>query len=100
MNLLQTIAPKIAVVAPDGSELWIDPLADTSGGSLWPDGYKVQLRTGDAPADDPKVTTSKAAFVAAQGKRVLSLPGPLGVQVGAWVALAVVAVAVIVTRRK
>lgn len=99
MNLLQTIGPKIAIVAPDGQELWIDPLQDSSGGSLWPDGYKVQLRMGPVP-DRPEVTTSKAAFLAGQGGRVLTLPGPLGVPVGGWLVLAAGAVAWVVMGRK
>lgn len=99
MNLLNTIGPKIAIVAPDGQELWIDPLQDSSGGSLWPDGYKVQLRTGPVPQKD-NVTTSKAVFLAKQGGRVLTLPGPLGVPVAGWLVLAAGAVAWAVMSRR
>lgn len=93
MNALKTLSPKIAVTAPDGRELWIDPLEDT-GTSVLPDGYGVALRFGQAPQGDPKVTTSKAEFLAGQGSRILETRGPLGMTVGVWVAFGVLGLAV------
>ena len=98
MNLLRGISPKIAVVAPDGAELWIDPLEDAQGSIL--NGYKVQLRLGPTPTDDARVTTSKAAFALGQGGRLLGSPGPLGLPVGVWVAGAALALAWGLTRGK
>lgn len=93
MNALKTLSPKIAITAPDGRELWIDPLEDT-GSSVLPNGYGVALRFGEPAKGDARVTTSKAEFLAGQGSRILETPGPLGIPVGVWVAVGVLGLAV------
>lgn len=89
MSLLSTIAslqPKVVLTAPDGNQLWIDPVpaGDGDGASLWPAGFKLSLKFGPTPAADPAVTDSPPAFLASQTPPILALPGPLGVPIGLY----------------
>lgn len=85
---LGTIKPKLIITAPDGKKLYVD-VADQSvsgdgGSSLWPNGFKVSLGSGEAPISDPNVTTSPSTFFVQQSPVLLSAPGPLEVPWGVW----------------
>ncbi len=88
------LQPKAVITAPDGRQLWVDPLATASaaGPSLWPAGFGVSVRFGSIPANDPNVTDSPATFFRSQAWTLLKAPGPAGVP-WLWWALALLALA-------
>jgi hypothetical protein len=90
---IQAIAylkPKIVVKAPNGQNLWIDPLASistapgTGGPSLWPSGLSMTMATGDAPPESATDTSSVPLFAGKQAWVLANAPGPLGVPYSAW----------------
>lgn len=94
LPLLRGIKPHVILTAPNGQELWIDVTPPQVAGqsdtapSLWPNGFKTSLGTGEPPAL-PNVTTSAPQYFAQQAPTLLSAPGFLGVAWGVWLAVAV-----------
>lgn len=92
--------PKVVITAPDGTKLWIDPMAAVStapgsgGPSLWPAGLSVSIQTGDAPPESNTDTTSVPTFAGRQAWTLANAPGPLGVPYIAWMAAGAFALAV------
>ena len=104
MNVLDYTQPKVVLTAPDGSQLWIDPLAsqqagETGGTSLWPQGFKVTLAAGATPTA-PNVTDSPAKFISGQGLALLQAPGPLGISWLVWTAITIAVPILIYRARK
>lgn len=95
MGLLRNVlSPKVTVTAPDGETLYLDPLSDTgesSPVSLWPAGFRVGIRPGAVPVDDPKATDSPSTFLIHQAPTLLRAPGPYGISWGGWLALTALA---------
>ncbi len=83
------LQPKAVITAPDGRQLWIDPLATAgtatgSGSSLWPPGFGVTVKFGPMPTTDPLATSSSAAFLRSQAWTLAKSPGPAGVPWILW----------------
>lgn len=94
------LKPKVVITAPDGTKLWIDPLAavstapGTGGPSLWPSGLSASIATGDAPPESATDTSSVPAFAGRQAVVILNAPGPLGVSYAVWLGVAAFALAI------
>ena len=105
--MVAAFKPKIVLTAPDGQQLWIDPVSapgDDAGPSLWPAGFKVSLKFGEIPTTDPAVTPSAPAFLANQSATLAAAPGPGCIPWGYWVAglsiIALLPYAPLLLRRK
>lgn len=91
------LQPKAVITAPDGRQLWIDPLASAGaatapGSSLWPPGFGVTVKFGPIPTTDPLVTASPGAFLRSEAWTLAKSPGPAGVP-WIWWGLAALALA-------
>jgi len=89
--ILNGIKPHVVLTAPNGERLFIDvtPPADSApetDTTLWPNGFKLSLATGNPPQTSD-VTTSPGTFFLNQSPALLNAPGPLGFTWSDWLVI-------------